>query len=188
MIDGPHRSLPLGKNWKNFMLYADKEAYSLGERRQSLSIAVKKEFSNSVLTAVRDVLDEKERGLFSIVDPVERIEAIREDCPGSTADNLFIDWVIYGLSEGGTGQKVLEDALKNASEELTHAQLRSIEEHHCREEENVKTIDSLRKRIYETVQETNFDSIASELIESLSSKKNVQKPSKRVGLDEGPEL
>ena len=188
MIDGPHRSLLLGRHWKKFALHVDKKAYSLEERCQSLSVAVKKEFSSSVLTAVRDVLDEIERGLPSIVNPVERIEAIRKDCPGSIANNLFIDCVTCELLKGCTGQKVIRDALKSASGEITHAHLRSIEEHYCREEEGMRTIDSLRGRMDETVQETNFDSIALELIENLGSKKNVQEPSKRVGIEEGPEL
>lgn len=186
MIDGPHRSLPLKRHWRDFMLCADKEAYSLEERCQSLSIAVKKEFSSSVLTAVRDVLDEREQGLPSIVDPIERIETIQENYPGSTADSFFIEEVICGLLKGETSQKVLEDGLKNACERLICAHFRSIEEHQCRKE--LKTIGYLRKRMYETAQETKADFIVSELIKDLDLKKNVQKPSKRTGLDEGPEL
>lgn len=188
MIDGPHRSLPLQRHWKRFALYVDKKAYSLEERRQSLSVAVKKEFSNSVLIAVRDVLDEVGQGLPSIVNPVERIEAIRKDCPGSIANNLFIDCVVCELLEGRTGRKVIRDALKRASEEITHIHFRSIEEHYCREEEGMRTINSLRGRMDETAQETNFDSVVLELIENLGSRKNVQEPSKRVGIEEGPEL
>ena len=189
MIDGPHRSLPLQRHWKKFTLYVDKKAYSMEERCQSLSVAVKKEFSSSVFTAVRDILDDIEQGLPNIVNPVERIEAIRKDCPGSIANNLFIDYVICELLKGHTAcRKILRDALKSASEEITHTYLRSIEEHYCREEEGMKTIDSFRERMDKTVQKTSFDSIALELIENLGSRKNVQEIPKRVGIEEGPEL
>ena len=189
MIDGPHISLPLQRHWKKFALCVDKEAYSLEERCQSLSMAVKKEFSSSVFIAVRNVLDEIGRGLPSMVNPVERIEVIRKDCPGSVADNLFIDYVICELLKGRAAYpKVIRDALKSVSEEITHISSRSIEEHYCREKEGMKTIDSLRGRIDETVQKTNFDSIALELMENLGSEKNVQEFSKRVGIEEGPEL
>ena len=188
MIDGPHRSLPLKRHWKNFALRADKEAHSLEERLQSLSVAVKKEFSNSALATVRNILHQIDRGFPDIVDPIEQIEAIREDCSGSTTDNSLINCVIFELSKKNTGQKVLKDALKSASEEVVHAHLRSIEEHYCRDKEGMNTIDSLRNRIDETVQKIDFDSIVSELIEGLGSKKSVQNISKHVGIDEGPKL
>jgi hypothetical protein len=188
MIDGPHRSLPLQGHWKKFALHVDKRVYSLEERCQFLSVAVKKEFSSSVLIAAHSVLDEIGRGLPNIFNSVERIEVIRKDCPGSIGNNLFIDCVVCELLEGGTGRKVIRDALKKASEEITHINLRSIEEHYCREEENMRTINSLRGRMDETVEEINFDSVASELIENLESRKKVQEPSKRVGIEEGPEL
>ena len=66
MTDGPYRSLPLKRHWKGFARRADIEVYSLEERRQYLLTAVKKEFSESVLTATRDILNDK--GFFHSID------------------------------------------------------------------------------------------------------------------------
>lgn len=188
MIDGPHKSLPLKKHWKDFDLRADTKAYSLEERRQSLYVAVRKEFPESILTPVRNVLCKTKQGSLCIGDTVEQIEAMREYLRGSAAGNLLIDCVIHELSKEQKGEKALQNALKTASEEVAHAHSRSIKEHHCQEEEDIKTLESLCKRIDETVQEADFDFIASELIQEHESENTLRKLSKRTGVDEGPEL
>lgn len=186
MTDGPYRSLSLKRHWKGFARRADIEVYSLEERRQYLLTAVKKEFSESVLTATRDILNDK--GFFHSIDSIKLIEAIRKDCRGSTADNTFLNNIVYELSKGRTGEMALQSALKNAFEEVARAHLRSIEEHYCRKEAGVKTIARLRKRIDETIQKTSFVAMASESTQGFGLKSATQKLSKRTEIDEGPEF
>ena len=188
MTDGPHRSLPLRKHWKDFAKRIDIEAYSLEENCQYLRAAVKKDFSEPVLTAVRNLLDERKRGPLPVVDPVKQIEATSKDCRGSAADNILIRCVTYELSKGRTGEEAFKNAFKNASEEVARANFRSIQEHYCREETNIKRLNSFRKRLGETIRKTDFNSIGSEVIEKRESRKTIQKLSKRTGVDEGPEL
>lgn len=183
MTDGPHRSLLLKKHWKDFAKRIDIEACSLEERRQYLRVAVKKEFPEPVLTALRNFLDEMKRGFLPVVDPVKRIEAISKNCRGSAAGNILISCAIHKLSKGQIGKDAFQNAFKDASEQVARANLRSIEEHYCRKEPNSERLNSFRKRLDKTFQETDFDSIGSELIEKRELKKTI-----RTGVDEGPEL
>lgn len=54
MSDGPHRSLPMRKHWKDLAERADKAAYSATDVAEALPVALQKEFREAPFELLKE--------------------------------------------------------------------------------------------------------------------------------------
>jgi hypothetical protein len=132
MSDGPHRSLPMRRHWKNLAERAAKAAYSADEGCEALPMALERDLREAPLAAIRDILS-GDQGSFFANDEIERLEAVRQASTRSAACNVVIDCAIQAVSGGLTGDAAFRATLEDACEAQVRSQFRSVEEHYYRE-------------------------------------------------------
>src|SRR5690606_21784567 len=132
MSDGPHKSLPMRRHWKDLAERAAKAAYSANEVCEAIPHVLEKDLSEAPLTAIHDILSVSQGSLFTD-DKIDRLEAVRQKSVRSAASNLAIDCAIQALAEGMTGDAAYRAALENTCAERLRGGFRSVEEHYLRE-------------------------------------------------------
>ena len=90
MSDGPHRTLPMRRHWKDTAERAAKLVYSPSEVREALTVALKRDLLEGPIQKVREILDARKPDLFARRQ-IEQLEALRGECRGSAAANVLID-------------------------------------------------------------------------------------------------
>lgn len=186
MSDGPHKTLPLRKHWKDVAERAAKAAFSPVEICEALPVALKRDFfADAPIDLVRDILSGGDQpSLFS--DRIEELELARQVSP-SAVGSIFINCAIEAVQSGHWGEAALQSAVANALDEHTRGTFRSMEEHYQRVESD-RSAQYLRGRLETARRQSDFNSLANEIVGSTNrSVRAVQLP-KRTGIDEGPSL
>lgn len=187
MSDGPHRSLPMRKHWKDLAERADKAAYSATDVAEALPVALQKEFREAPFELLKEAFGVGEKAsLFQSCAP-EQLDALRAACPGSAAGNALIDCAKEALANGLTGREACQSATEAALEMCSRSAFRGIEEHYYREApaHNARFV---RGRLDEARGACDYSGLASTLLNRSGPKPPAGSLSKRSGLDEGPEL
>ena len=187
MSDGPHRSLPMRRQWKILAERAAKAAFSSRDVCEALPQALIKDFGEAQLDSVRDVLVGGDQGLLFQEDRVEQLNAIRPQCRGSAVGNIFIDCAIEIAARGDTGEAACRLAVRNALDEYSRCAFRSVEEHYQRED-SAHSAQFVRIRLDEARRQCDFGVLAGGLLSSRQQLSNAKKLPKHVGIDEGPPL
>jgi len=186
MSDGPHRSLPMRRHWKNLAERAAKAAYSADEVCEALPIALQSDLREAPLPAIRDILS-GDQGSFFADNEIERLEAVRQASTRSAACNVVIDCAIQAVSSGLIGEAAYRDALEKACEAQVRCQFRSVEEHYHREA-SARSAKYVRDRLDAARQQCDFKTIASSFQLATRSPRGGAQLSRHTGLDEGPTL
>jgi hypothetical protein len=185
MSDGPHRSLPMRRHWKDFAERSAKAAFSPDQVSEALPHALKKEILEAPIKEIREIMGGG--SLFPEMQ-IERLEALRQAHRGSAAATHVIDCAVEAAAGGLTGEVGTHAALKNAIEDTTRDALRGIEEHYQRETSS-RSAGYVRTRLDTARQQLNCGALARELLsaEKPSSARSVTLP-RHTGVDEGPPL
>lgn len=185
MSDGPHRSLPMRRHWKDLAERAETPAFSTGDMDEALRVALKKEFSEAPLSAIREILGGGDQGSLFQVDCAGQLDEARQACWGSVAGNILIDCAIEANANGVTGDAAFQGALQNALEAHAWSGCHQIEEHHHRKEPH--SAPNASKRLRGARDRCSFGALASELMPNKQPV-NDTRLRKHTGVDEGPPL
>jgi hypothetical protein len=186
MSDGPHRSLPMRRHWKNLAERAAKAAYSANEVCEALPFALQKDLRDAPLTAIRDILSGGQGSLFAN-DEIKRLEGVRQGSTRSAACNVVIDCAIKAVISGLIGEAAYRATLENACEAQVRSQFRSVEEHYHREA-SAHSARYVRDRLDSARQQCDFKTIASDFMSGAQSPRGAAHLPRHTGLDEGPSL
>jgi len=186
MSDGPHRSLPMRRHWKDTAERAAKPVYSEQDCREALELAIKREVLGAPITAVREILDARRPDLFQ-TKQVQQLEDLRGACRGSAAANTLIDCAIEAAQGGLRGRSAIQSALENTINEVMLSSYRQMNEHYQRKA-TPREVLNLRTRLDKVRRRLDSGALASDLLSHVTppSPRSLQLP-QRTGLDEGPE-
>ena len=184
MSDGPHRSLPMRRHWKDFAAQSAKAAFSPDEVSKALPHALKKEILEAPIREIREIMG---GSLFPEMR-IERLDALRQAHRGSAAATHVIDCAVEATARGLTGEAGTHAAVKNAIEDTTRDALRGIEEHYQRETSS-RSAGYVRTRLDAARQQLDYDALTRELLspDKPPSPRSVTLP-RHTGVDEGPLL
>jgi hypothetical protein len=186
MSDGPHRTLPMRRHWKDTAERAARLVHSESDVCEMLTFALKRDLLETPIEKMREILDNQKPDLFPTLQ-VEQLEELRSTCRGSSAANVSIDCAIEAVQNGLRGHAAVQSALKNALDDVMRSAFRGMNEHYQREATPRETA-SLRARLGAARRQIDCGAIANELLspQKPPSPRSLQLP-RHTGLDEGPE-
>lgn len=186
MSDGPHRSLPMRRHWRDMAERAAKAVHSETEVCETLIFALKRDILEAPIDGMREILDSRKPSLFP-THQLEQLEELRMTCRGSAAANVAIDCAIEAIQNGLRGHAAIQSALQNALDEVMKSAFRGMNEHYQREATSKERIN-LRTRLDAVRRQIDCGAIAKDLLspQKLPSPRSIQLP-RHTGLDEGPE-
>lgn len=187
MSDGPHRSLPMRRHWKNLAERAAKAAYSADQVCEALPYTLKKDLREAPLEAVRNILGGGKQGSLFPNERIEQLEAIRQTCRGSAASNNLLDCAIAAVGAGLMGDSAFQYTLESACEEQARSGLRSVEEHYQREA-SAGSARYVRERLDAARRQCDFKAIALDFLSPAKPPRDALRLFQHTGLDEGPAL
>jgi hypothetical protein len=187
MSDGPHRSLPMRRHWRDLAERAATPAFNAEQVAEAFPVALKIEFREAPLAKIRDILGGSPQTSLFKEDRAVQLEAARSDCRGSAAGNRLIDSALEVNANGLTGDAALRTALENALDAHARSGCHQIEEHYRRQEPQ-STAD-MRARLKAALDQRAQSEVASELISGQQDASGGKaRLRKRTGIDEGPAL
>ena len=185
MSDGPHKSLPMRRHWKDLAKRAANLAYSPDEVSEAILPPLMREFRAAPLSEIRVILGDGKQGSLFKEDRSARLEEARQLCRGSAAGNTLIDCAIEAVTNGLTGDIAFSEALENALEAHARGGCHQIEEHHYREEPH--STSNVRDRLCTARSLCSYAVLASALMSGKPADGNLRLPKHR-GINEGPSL
>ena len=186
MSDGPWKSLPLGKHWKQFAKRFENRAFSPEEVTEALEAALLKEARELPLKAIVRLLAPNGQGTLFAPDLAMAIEALRQEHPGSKNVQTFLTYLSQQDASALPGRDLVDSALADTLRECLHDNSRSTQEHYLR-----KTRfpwGRVSGRFTEACRTVDVRGLASRIVDDSGSPTPVGSPVKRDGLDEGPQL
>lgn len=186
MSDGPHKSLPLKRHWKELAKRAATAAYSPSEVLEALVPAVQRDFGDTPLEQIKEILAGSMQLSFFVEERIAQLEAVRSAHRGCVAADTLIDCAINAVELNLTGDTAYKTALKNAMHDHVLGYCHSIEEHYIREDESNAV--NVRERLRAACASCSFEDITDKLmVNSRPSRSELLLP-KRDGADDGPPL
>jgi hypothetical protein len=101
MSDGPHRSLPMRRHWKDFAERSAKAAFSPDQVSEALPHALKKEILEAPIKEIRDIMGGD--SLFPEMR-IQCLDALRQAYRGSAAATHVIDCAVEATARGLLGE------------------------------------------------------------------------------------
>lgn len=187
MSDGPHRSLPMRRHWRDLAERAAKAAYSADEVCKALPSTLKNDLREAPLEAVHDILGGGKQASLFQNEQIEQLEAIRKICRGSVVSNILIDCAVEAVGDGLTGDSAFLAALANTCEDHARGQFRSVEEHYQREASQ-HSARYVRDRLDAARRQCDFKTVASEIASSAKPPRESLRMPRHTGVDDGPAL
>lgn len=188
MSDGPHRSLPMSRVWKNVASRADKSAYVQEEVVAALSDALERDWQElppNFREALTQISGDAQQP--SLLAPsIGQVRDLRLLASGSPFAALISDCAAQIAGEHVARTKAVETGLANAMYEWVARRSRQIEEHYCREAGQNRAAH-VRGRLEGAISRGELRGLAARLLDGSGG--GVQRrPSKKTGLDEGVRL
>ena len=182
MSDGPYKSLPMRKAWRDVAERAQKEAFSLEERTDGMCAALHDDFKRDVgkaaLKAISSILVETEQGSLFADQAGAEMEAIRNSQRSTGFRDSIIEHTQVALHQGFTGEAALIEGLN-----------RAVEEHYHRDTPTSKGAEmaaNVRANLDATLQTDRVRAFGVEDIQLLRGESVSTKLEKDSDLDAGP--
>ncbi|WP_418648274.1 hypothetical protein ACNQFN_06160 [Thauera butanivorans] len=189
MSDGPHRSLPMRKPWKELAKRGDQRTYDVEEVAEAAAGALASDFKNevkwSLIEALKSIFTGRDNSLRLPEIALQELEDAKALAAGSVFGMNAVAWSIELISDGRFGLDALHDAIGLAAKMRGFANIRSVEEHYLRES-NQRRADHVSKRIYSAISGLSEGKLGSMLVAPEST--GARRPKKRTHLDEGVPL
>lgn len=188
MSDGPHKTLPLRKHWKDAAERAAKAAFSPAEVCEALPVALIRDFvAEAPLEAIAELFGVGKQAPLFAEDYARRLDELRQGCRGSVVGNTLIDCAIALGNAAQTEAGALQAALESALDEHLRGTFRSMEEHYLREG-SARSAAFLRTRLDQARSQLNLSEIAAAIGAERIALSATLKLTKKTGIDEGPSL
>ena len=193
MSDGPYRSLPMRKAWRDVAERAHKDAFTLEERADGMCVALHDDFRRDVgkdaLNAIGAVLLDSEQGNLLASQAGAELEAIRSDFRSSGFLDSVIEHTQVALHQGETGEAALTEGLNRAAIDQARANNRSVEEHYHRDTPTAKGAEkavSVRQNLDATLHTERVRGFGTEVVQLMRGETVSTKLQKDSDLDAGP--
>ena len=186
MSDGPWKSLPMRRPWKQVAKQAESRAFSAEELSGAMEAALRKEAKELPIEPIRRAVGSDDQRVLFIPELSGQLETLRVDHPGSKFVETFFTCLLDAEARGLSGREMMKRAAANTLDEYTRDQSRGIEEHYYRSSRVPKV--PVNSRLAAARRLCDFDSLADKMVEPSGSSPSPPSPVKRSGLDEGPLL
>lgn len=185
MSDGPHRSLPMRKAWKELAKRADQRTYDLEQVSAAVPSALagdwKNEVSAPLLSAIKNVFEGKDNSLRLPEIALDQLEAARDLAAGSTFGANAVAWAEQLVHEGRMDGDALYDVVGLAAKERAYAGFRQVEEHYLRESHE-RRADGVRSRLEGAMSGLSVTHLGRTILEPLA---RGNAPRKQTNIDAG---
>lgn len=188
MSDGPHRSLPMKRNWRSVAERADNPSFAVEEIGNAMVPALagdcRDELSPGFIDNIRETVEEQERLL--IKDDIRSLaHALRPEA-GAGIGRRLIEIVALVSSADAPDLTALVRAMKAALAERAARCIRQIEEHYLRKSSASRAND-VRARLEQAIASASLDVLARQILK-IDDSRPARASAKRDGLDEGPNI
>lgn len=189
MSDGPHRSLPMRKPWRELAKRGDQGTYDAEQVAEAAAGALVSDFKNevkwSLIDALKSIFTGRDNSLRLPEIALQELEAAKVLAAGSVFGMNAVAWGIELISEGRFGLDAYYDAIGLAAKERGFANVRSVEEHYLRES-NQRRSDNVSKRLHTAISSLSEGRLGSMLVAPELARP--QRLKKKIHLDEGVPL
>lgn len=189
MSDGPHRSLPLRKAWKELAKRGDQSVYDAEQVAEAAAGALVSDFKNEIKWSLVDLLKSiftgQDNSLMLPEIAIQELENARTQAAGSVFGMNAVSWSIELISEGKFGLDAFYEAIGLAAKMRGFANVRQVEEHYIRES-NQRRAKYVTGRLTSAI--TNFSETRLGSLLVSSELTGARRPKKKQHLDEGVPL
>jgi len=184
MSDGPHRTPPLSRPWKNVTISAYNPACSLTEVEEKIRYAVRRDFEDLPIRAIQKILVDGTKDRLFLDEPgtIAKLKDLQNGQSTSAAKEALIDCAVARVYEGLSGEQSTLDAINNAIEIWINRQVRSIEEHSRRKCSYYETLE-LQTRLKATLRGLDLHRLASEIASTENASTIIARPRPVKGVD-----
>ncbi|AVP97402.1 hypothetical protein C7S18_09440 [Ahniella affigens] len=190
MSDGPFRSLPLARHWRELAKLAENGNYSREDLADAAFTALEKTWRKDVpaalVVAIHGLFLKPQHRLFAS-DRVEEVEALSDLAAGRPLGRLLIEHAAMVVQEGLSGEIGMIEATQRTVEAWEARTYRQIEEHYIREAPPSLT-RKVRERVWNALADGDRRALARLLFSQQGRVKRPSHARKHVGLDEGVAL
>jgi hypothetical protein len=189
MSDGPHRSLPMRKAWKELAKRGDQRTYDSEQVAEAAAHALASDFKNEVsgplISALKDTFTGRDNSLGLREIALQQLEDAKALAAGSVFGMNAVAWSIQLVHEGRLDKDALYDAVGLAAKERGFANTRSVEEHYLREA-NQRRTDGVSARLHSAISGLSEATLGSMLVDPQPAA--TRGPRKRTDLNDGVPL
>jgi hypothetical protein len=189
MSDGPHRSLPMRKPWRELAKRGDQGTYDTEQVAEAAAGALASDFKNevkwSLIDALKSIFTGRDNSLGLTEISLQELENAKVLAAGSVFGMNAVAWSIELITEGRFGLDAFYDAIGLAAKMRGFANVRSVEEHYLRES-NPRRSDNVSKRLHTAISSLSEGRLGAMLVAPELAK--TQRPKKKTHLDEGVPL
>lgn len=189
MSDGPHRSLPMRKPWRELAKRGDKLAYDSGQVAEAARDALASDFINevsySLVKALKDIFAGRDNSLGLPEIATHQLEEAQSLAAGSVFGMSAVAWSFQLIHEGRFGMDAFHDALGLAAKERGLANTRSVEEHYVRES-NQRRASSVSARLQDAIAGLPETELGAMLVAPQPARSRGSQ--KRTGINDGVRL
>lgn len=189
MSDGPHRSLPLRKPWKELAKRGDQSVYSDEQVAEAAADALASDFRSEVkwqlLDALKSIFTGRNNSLGIQEIALQELEEAKTLAAASVFGMSAINWSITLINEGRFGLDAFFDAIGLAAKQRGDANIRQVQEHYVRDS-NPRRAANVGKRLQSAFSGFSERKLGSMLtaLESAGARRS----RKKIDLDEGVRL
>lgn len=188
MSDGPHRSLPLRKLWKELAKRGDQSVYSIAEVAEAAKGALAydlKEVKWELMDALKAVFTGRDNSLRMREISLQELEDAKTIAASSVFGLNAVQCAVLLINEGRFGVDAFYEAIGLAAKIRGFANIRSIEEHYLRHS-NQQRASKVCKRLSSVISSFSDTQLGSLLVSDDAAKTTRIK--KRSQIDEGVPL
>ena len=193
MSDGPYKSLPMPKPWKDVAERAQKESFSHEEREESMCVALRNDFARDAgqeyLNAIGHILGDQAQGNLLADQVALEIDNITKCQSHSPLRDIINVNIQVALLSSDHGEQALVEGLNLAIQEYGRGRNRQVEEHYKRDAQNYgehqKAI-SVREKLAQTLNSNAVRNLGQDILQSMCGTPLKTKLVKASGLDDGP--
>lgn len=150
MSDGPHRSLPMPKAWKELARIGDEKIYGAEDVCDAAVYALSKDFANEVsgtlLRALRNIFDGVGNSLLMADVAMHALNDARHLAAGSVFGSAAVRWCEEYIRTGAFGRDNFHEAIGCAVQERGYGGQKQVQEHYLRKS-GARRADGVASRI-----------------------------------------
>ncbi|WP_250525235.1 hypothetical protein [Caballeronia sp. GAWG2-1] len=189
MSDGPHRSLPMRKPWKELAKRGDQSVYDVDQVVEAATNALASDFKSevkwSVIDSLKAIFTGRDNSLMLSEIALQELENAKVLAAGSVFGMNAVAWSAELINDGRFGLDAFHEAIGLAGKMRGFANVRSVEEHYLRES-NHRRADYVGKRLYNAISSLSDGQLG--LILAAPESTRTPRSSKKTQIDEGVPL
>jgi hypothetical protein len=187
MSDGPHRSLPMRRAWKQLAEYADNQTFEPDQIRDAVIPALERdckgEIAHDFLSKFHQVCGDRENSLFKT--DTQPLESLRAEA-GAGIGRVVLEYAIQAAAQGAAEKDIALKAMTQALTDRAARGARQVEEHYYRKSTKDRA-HRVRERIERGIGSADMGGLARRVLNRAPAK-SAARPSKRNGIDDGVKL